>query len=120
MRYPPIPRWFFSAMAAVVAGLNLAQLLPPSDTSNATFALSVVALVLGSRYWLNHGGASWVSPKFTDMVPFLSAVLGTFGLCWLVSALTSAWWIWIVGAGVTGGVVLRTGHLYRQVFGDDA
>lgn len=119
VRYPPIPRWFFVVMAAAVAGLHLARLLPPSDASKATFAVGVVAIVLGSRYWLNREGVSWASAKFADMVPFLAAVLGTFGLSWVISATTGAWWIWIVGGVVAGGIVLRTGHVYRQAFGDD-
>ena len=106
-------------MAAAVAGLHLARLLPPSDAHEATIAVGVAAIVLGSRYWLNREGASWVSVKFADMVPFLAAVLGTFGLSWVVSATTGAWWIWIVGAVVAGGIVLRTGQVYRRAFGDD-
>jgi hypothetical protein len=120
VRYPPIPRWFFVAMAALVAGLHLARLLPPSDAGKATFAVAVAAVVLGSRYWINRDGVAWVSVKFTDMAPFLAAVYGTFGLCWVVAATTGAWWAWIVGAVVAGGIVLRTGAAYRQEFGDGA
>jgi hypothetical protein len=118
VRYPPIPRWFFLAMAAAVAALYLVQLLPPSDTSKATFAIAVVTTVLGSRYWLNRDGVAWVSPKLRDMVPFLTAVLGAFAVCWVVEATTGAWWVWIAGAVVAAGVVLRTGHQYVQEFGD--
>jgi len=105
-------------MAALVAALYLARLMPPSDAGNATFAVAVAAAVLGSRYWLNRDGVSWVSPKLGDMVPFLAAVLGTFALCWIVSATTGAWWAWIVGAAVAAGVVLHTGRRYRREFGD--
>jgi hypothetical protein len=118
VRYPPIPRWFFVVMAAVVAALYLAQLLPPDDTSKATFALAVVAVVLGSRYWLNRDGVSWVSPRLADMVPFLTAVYGTFALCWAVDATTGAWWCWIAGAVVASVVVLVTGLRYVREFGD--
>lgn len=120
VRYPPIPRWFFVAMAAAVAGLHLVRLLPPSDASKASFALSIVAIVLGSRYWLNRDGVSWAAVKFADLAPFMAVILGTFGLCWVVSALTGAGWIWIVGAVGAAGIVLRTGHVYRQAYGDDA
>ena len=118
VRYPPIPRWFFVAMAAVVAALYLAQLLPPSDTSKATFAVAVVAVGLGSRYWFNRDGVSWVSPRVADMVPFLAAVLGTFALCWVLEVTTGAWWAGIAGAVVAGAVVLVTGHRYVREFGD--
>jgi hypothetical protein len=118
VRYPPIPRWFFVVMAAVVAALYLAQLLPPADASRATFAVAVVAVVVGSRYWFNRQGVSWVSPRLADMLPFLTAVLGTFALCWAVDATTGAWWCWIAGAVVGGAVVLVTGHRYVREFGD--
>lgn len=118
VRYPPLPRWFFVAMAAAMAGMHLAQLLSPSDASKATFALGIVTAVLGGRYWMFRDGVAWVSPKLSDMGLFLVAVLGVFGVCWIVAATTGAWWIWIVGAVAAGAVVLRTGHAYRQAFGD--
>ena len=118
VRYPPIPRWFFLAQAAVVAALHLAQLLPSSDAGKATFAVAVVAVVLGNRYWLNRGGVSWVSPDLGDMVPFLVTVLGGFVACWVVSETTGVWWCWIVGAAVGAVVVLVTGHRYVREFGD--
>ncbi|MEV7231116.1 MULTISPECIES: hypothetical protein [Polymorphospora] len=118
VRYPPIPRWFFVAMAALVAGLHVVRLLPPSDAGKASLALTVVAIVLGARYWLNREGVSWAAVKFTDMAPFLAVMLATFGGCWAVSALTGAWWIWIVGGVVAAAVVLRTGHVYRRAYGD--
>ena len=118
VRYPPIPLWFFIVMAALVAGLFLARLLPSSDAHQATLALGVVALVLGSRYWLNRPGVSWTSVKISDMVPFLVILYGAFGLCWVIAATSGAAWIWLVGAVVGGGVVLRTGLLYRREYGD--
>jgi quinol-cytochrome oxidoreductase complex cytochrome b subunit len=117
VRYPPLPQWFFLAMAALVAGLALAQLLEPSDSRWATLALGVVAVVLASRYWLNRDGVSWASARFVDMVPFLLGILGTFALSWLISETTGAWWIWIVGAVLAGGIVIRTGRTYRREFG---
>lgn len=118
VRYPPLPRWFFLVMAALVAGLALARLLEPPETTRATLALGVVALVLGSRYWLHRDGVSWASASFTDMVPFLLGILGTFCVSAVIAATTGAWWIWIVGAVVAGGIVLRTGHAYRKEFGE--
>lgn len=118
VRYPPLPRWFFLVMAAIVAGLALARLLEPPETSKATLALGVAALVLSSRYWLNRDGVSWASASFVDMVPFLVSILGTFALSAVIAATTGAWWIWIVGAIVAGGIVIRTGHTYRQEFGE--
>ncbi|MEN0130857.1 MAG: hypothetical protein AAGC49_15580 [Brevundimonas sp.] len=117
VRYPPLPRWFFPVMATVVAGLALAQLLPSSDAHRATLALGVIALVVASRYWLNREGVSWASARFADTLTFLAGILGTFAVCWVVSSTTGAWWIWIVGALVAGGVVLRTGRTYRREFG---
>ena len=118
VRYPLLPRWFFVVPAAAVAGLHRAQLLAPSDAAKATFAVAVASAVLGLRYWLNHDGVAWVSVRPADVVPFLAAVLGTFVLCLVASATTGAWWIWVVGAVVAGGVVLRTGNTYRRVFGN--
>jgi hypothetical protein len=118
VRYPPLPRWFFVAQAALVAGICLAQLLPPSDARNAAFAVAVVAMVLGGRYWLYRDQVAWVSPSFRDMAPFLAAVLGTVLACLVVAGTTDAWWIWIVGAVVVAGIVLRTGHTYRKAYGD--
>ena len=118
VRYPPLPRWFFLVMAAVVAGFALAQLLESSDTHKATFALGVIALVLGSRYWLNRDGVSWASARFADMIPFLLGILGTYALSAVIAATTGAWWIWIVGAAVAAGIVIRTGRSYRREFGE--
>jgi hypothetical protein len=118
VRYPPLPRWFFRAMAAIVAGLALARLLPPPQAHLATIGLCVVSLVLASRYWLNRDGVSWASARFSDMAPFLAGFLGTFVLCWVISATTAAWWIWAVGAVVLAGMVLRTGRTYRREFGE--
>jgi hypothetical protein len=114
VRYPALPRWFFPTMAALVAGLALAQLMEPADSHQATLALGVFTLVLASRYWMNRDGVSWASARFADSAPFLLGILGTFALSWVVSATTGAWWIWIVAAVVAGGMVLRTGHNYRR------
>ena len=105
-------------MAALVAGLALAQLMEPSESHKATLALGVVALVLASRYWLNRDGVSWASARRSDMVPFLLGILGTFALSGVVSATTGVWWIWTVGAVVAGGIVIRTGRTYRREFAE--
>ena len=117
IRYPPLPQWFFPAMAALVAGLALAQLLEPSESHQVTLALGVVVLVLASRFWLNRDGVSWASARFADSAPFLLSILGTFALSGVVSTTTDAWWIWIVGAAVAAGIVLHTGRRYRREFG---
>lgn len=114
VRYPRLPRWFFPAMAGLVAGLALAQLMEPAESHQTTLALGVITLVLASRYWMNRDGVSWASAQFTDSVPFLLGILGTFALSWVVSATTGAWWIWIVAAVMAGGIVLRTGNNYRR------
>jgi hypothetical protein len=118
VRYPPLPRWFFLALATLLAGLFLAQLLPPSDARNATYAVTVAAIVLGGRYWLIRDQVAWVSPSLRDMLPFLAALLGTALVCLVVAETTDAWWAWIVGAVVVAGVVLGTGRSYRQAYGD--
>lgn len=118
VRYPPLPRWFFPTMAALVAGLALAQLMEPSESHQVALPLGVVTLVIASRYWMNREGVSWASARFTDSAPFLLGILGTFALSWVVSATTGAWWIWIVGAVVAGGIVLRTGRAYRREHGE--
>lgn len=120
MRYPPLPGWFFALQACAVAGLFLAQMLEPFDAPKATFAVAVVSLVLGSRYWLNRDGVSWAWVKITDMLPFFAAILAIYGTCWLVAARAGAQWVWIAGALAAGVVVLRTGHRYRQDFGHGA
>jgi hypothetical protein len=120
VRYPPLPRWFFLAQAALAAGVCLAQLLPPSDARNATFAAAVAAIVLGGRYWLYRDQVSGVWPSFGDMLPFLAAVLGTVLVCLVVAETTDAWWAWIIGAVVVAGVVLGTGRSYRKAYGDAA
>jgi len=118
VRYPPLPRWFFPAMAAVVAGLALAQIMESPESHTATLGLGVIALVLASRYWWNRDGVSWASARFADTVPFLLGVLGVFALSWVVAAATDAWWIWIIAAGVAGGIVIRTGHSHRRRAGE--
>jgi len=118
VRYPPLPQWFFLAMAALVAGLALAQLLESSDSSRATFALAVVAVVLASRYWLNRDGVSWASARFTDMLPFVLGILGTFAASAVIAATTGASWVWIVAAALAGAFVIRTGRTYRREFGE--
>jgi hypothetical protein len=118
VRYPPLPRWFFAAQAALVAGIFLAQLLPPSDARNATFAGAVCAIVLGGRYWLFRDQVAWVSPSIRDMLPYLVGVLGTVLACVVVAETTGVWWCWMVGAVLAAGIVLRTGHSYRKTYGD--
>ena len=118
VRYPPLPRWFFLAQAALVAGICLARLLPPSDAGKATLAVAIAAIVLGGRYWLYRDQVSWVSVSLRDMLPFLVGVLGTVLACFVIAETTSAWWVWIVGAVVAAGIVLRTGYTYRKTYGD--
>lgn len=118
VRYPPLPRWFFLAQAALVAGICLARLLPPSDARHATFAVAVAATVLGGRYWIFRDHVLGVSPSFGDMLPFLAGLLGTVLACFVVTETTDAWWVWIIGAVVAAGIVLRTGNTYRRTYGD--
>ncbi|MGW0506960.1 hypothetical protein [Micromonospora sp. NPDC003241] len=118
VRYPPFPRWFFVAMSAAMAALHLVHLLPSAHVGKASLAVSIAAIVLGCRYWLNRDGVSWAAVKAGDIAPFLAAVLGCFALTWALSALTDARWVWIVGAAVSAGIVLRTGRAYRREFGD--
>jgi hypothetical protein len=120
VRYPPLPAWFFGLQACAVAGLFLAQMLEPSDGLKATFAVAVASLVLGARYWLNRDGVAWVSPKLTDMLPFVGTLLVIFGACLLVDARAAVPWIWIAGALAAGAVVLVVGHRYRRDTGRGA
>jgi hypothetical protein len=120
VRYPPLPRWFFLAQAALTACLCLAQLLPSSDARHATFAVTVTAVVLGGRYWLYRDQVSGVSPSLRDMGPFLTGALGTVAACLVIEETTGAWWVWIVGAVLVAGIVLGTGHRYRKTYGDAA
>ncbi|MGY2003768.1 hypothetical protein [Blastococcus sp. SYSU DS1024] len=118
VRYPPIPRWFFVVMATVVAGVALAQLLPPK-TAALVIPLVVVSALLAHRYWFNPEGVSGASVKLRDMVAYLTVVLGTFVACWLVEAFTDAWWIWFPGAAVVAGAVLVTGYRYVREYGHE-
>ncbi|HET6394054.1 MAG TPA: hypothetical protein VFG13_14610 [Blastococcus sp.] len=118
VRYPPLPRWFFLGQAALVACICLAQLLPPSDARNATFAAAVAAIVLGGRYWLFRDRVSGVLPSSADMLPFLAGTVGTVLACLVVAETTGARWIWIVGAVLVAGIVLGTGRAYRRTYGD--
>ena len=98
VRYPPIPRWFFLAMAALVAMLYLVQLLPSSGAGNAMTGLVVIAVVLVARplafkYWLNRDGVVGVKVKLSDMALYLAASLGASTVCWVIAAGTGAWWV---------------------------
>ena len=117
VRYPPLPAWFFAVQALAVAGVLLAQLLEPDDALKVTFAVAVIAVVLGSRYWLNRSGVGWVFPNARDTVPLVLVVLGVGVACWVVSAVTDVRWVWIVGAVAAAAAVLVTGRRSRQVFG---
>ncbi|TYP89148.1 hypothetical protein BD833_103305 [Blastococcus xanthinilyticus] len=119
VRYPPIPRWFYVVQASAVAGISLAQLLPDAAGSALVLGLAVVMGLLGHRYWLNRDGVSWASAKFSDMAGFLALLLGALAVGWLVDETTDAWWIWIVTAVFTAGVVLVTGYRYGREFGHD-
>ena len=119
VRYPPIPRWFFVVMAAVVAGVALAQLLPPKTAAFVVLPLVVLSALLAHRYWFNPPGVSGASVKLSDMVAYLAVVLGTFAACWLVEAFTDAWWIWFPGAAIVAGAVLVTGHRYVREYGHE-
>ncbi|NEK58157.1 hypothetical protein GCU56_09755 [Geodermatophilus sabuli] len=118
VRYPPLPRWFFPAQAALTAALLLAQTLPPSDARPATFAVAVAAIVLGGRYWVFRDQVAGVRPSAGDMLPFLGGVLGAVVVCLVVQETTGAWWVWIPGAVVVAGIVLGTGRRYRETYGD--
>ncbi|MCF6743095.1 hypothetical protein E9529_02185 [Blastococcus sp. KM273128] len=117
VRYPPIPRWFFLVGAAVVAGVALAQMLPPRTAGLVVLPLVVVMGLLAHRYWFNADGVSGASVKLGDMAGYLTVVLGTFAVGWLVEATTDAWWIWIPCAAVTATAVLVTGQRYVREFG---
>lgn len=117
VRYPQLPRWFFPVMAGLVAGLALVQLLDRVAAHRLTLALGVVTLLLASRYWMNRDGVAWAAARFTDSLPFLLGVLGTFAVGWVVAATSGASWVWVVAAVVAGGIVLRTGYTYRQAHG---
>jgi hypothetical protein len=117
VRYPPLPRWFFPAQALLVAGLFLAQLLPPDDAPKALFAAAVCAVVLGVRYWIYRDGVSGVTPDLRDMRWYLAGVVGTTVTCFVVGETTGAWWIWIAGAVVAAVIVLRTGYTYVKTYG---
>lgn len=117
VRYPPIPRWFFLVGAAVVAGVALAQMLPPKTAGLVVLPLVVVMGLLAHRYWFNADGVSGASVKLGDMAGYLTVVLGTFAVGWLVEAATDAWWIWIPCAAVTATAVLVTGERYVREFG---
>ncbi|MPQ96665.1 hypothetical protein GB931_01765 [Modestobacter sp. I12A-02628] len=118
VRYPPLPTWFFAAMAVLVAALFLVQLLPSDDAGQARIAVAVVAVVLGSRYWLNRPGVAWVAPHLPDMAWFLVAVLGSYAACWVVWGTIGLDAVWVAGAALAAGVVLVTGRRYRREFGD--
>ncbi|SEL69292.1 hypothetical protein SAMN04515665_11737 [Blastococcus sp. DSM 46786] len=117
VRYPPIPRWFFLVGAAVVAGVTLAQLLPPRTAGIVVLPLVVLMALLAHRYWFNTDGVSGASVKVGDMAAYLTVFLGTFGIGWLVEATTDAWWIWFPCAAVTATTVLVTGERYVREFG---
>lgn len=117
VRYPPIPRWFFLVGAAAVAGVTLAQMLPPRTAGLVVVPLGVVMGLLARRYWFNADGVSGASPKFGDMTGYLTVILGTFAVGWLVEATTGAWWIWLPCAAVTATAVLVTGERYVREFG---
>jgi len=117
VRYPPLPWWFFTGQALLLACLCLAQLLPPSDAPKATFAVAVAAMVLGATQWMNRDGVSWVSVRPGDMVPFMAALGAVVVGCLVVAETTGAWWVWTIGAAACAGIVLRHGHVYRRVHG---
>lgn len=117
VRYPPIPWWFFVVGATVVAGVTLAQLLPPKTAGLVVLPLVAIMGLLAHRYWFNAEGVTGASVKLTDMVPYLTVVLGTFVGCWLVEETTDAWWIWFPGAAVAAGAVLVTGFRYVREYG---
>ena len=114
IRYPPLPAWFFPAMAALVAGIDLAQLLDSPLLPMVTCAL--VAGYLGRRFWLRRDGVSWVSMKVTDMLPFLAVIVGTLVVAMIVEDVTGARWVWIVVAAVHAGIVLFTGRRYHREY----
>lgn len=117
VRYPPLPRWFFPAQALLVAGIFLTQLLPPDDAPKALFTVAVCGIVLGVRYWIYRDGVSGVTPDLRDMRWYLAGILGTTVTCFVVGETTDAWWIWIAGALVAAGIVLRTGSTYVKTYG---
>lgn len=117
VRYPPIPRWFFLVGAAVVAGVTLAQLLPSKTAALVVLPLVAVMGLLAHRYWFNAEGITGASVKVSDMAAYLTVILGTFGIGWLVEATTDAWWIWFPCAAVTAATVLVTGERYVREFG---
>ena len=118
VRYPPLPRWFFPAQAAAVAGLHLAQLLRPGDAPKAVFAVAVASVVMGLKHWLNRDGVAWVTVDPRDVAPFVLAILATSVAGWVIAETTGFRWLWIVTAVIAGGIVLRTGRAYRRVHGD--
>lgn len=118
VRYPPLPRWYFPVMAALVAGLALARLLGPSGAFTVTLLIGVIAALVAGKYWLNRDGVSGTSMKVTDMVPFLLGILGVFVGAWVVSEAAGASWVWILAAAMAGAIVLKTGHSYNREYSE--
>lgn len=118
VRYPPLPRWFYPVMAALVAGLHLVRMLPSEGAAAATLGLGAVAVVLGSRHWLYRDGVTGVTPSLRDMLPFLVAMVASFAGCALLADATGATWVWVIGAAFAAAVVLLTGRAYRREYGD--
>jgi hypothetical protein len=117
VRYPPLPAWFFAAMAAIVAALCLAPLLPSgSAQSSSRLALTVLAVVLAGRWWWREGVAG-VRVPVRDMAGFLALLVGVQLVALGAASGLDAGWPWVVAAVVSAAVVLATGRRYRQETG---
>ncbi|MGW4464485.1 hypothetical protein [Micromonospora sp. NPDC004704] len=108
------PNWYFAAVAAMLGGTTLSQLLPTAATIVVTLVL-VAAMGAMVRVFFDRAGvvpqvgkinARWIILATTPLV------LVTLAAAWLDDS--GRPWAWIVAAVLNSGAVLALGWWHRR------
>lgn len=112
--HPTLPRWYFPVMAAVVAAVMGAHMLPSGERI-ALLGAAVVVILAVNRHAQASTGIVWDSTRLRGQVPFLVAVLGVVVATAIADLLTDNERVWAAGAAVAAAVVLVAGVLHARV-----
>ncbi|MFJ2028237.1 hypothetical protein [Streptosporangium sp. NPDC087985] len=108
----PMPGWYTTILALLVAGTALCQLLP--TTATVVVALIVAAgMGMTVRVYINKVGF-WRQARGREVWPAVVPLVLIYGAAAVLDLGYGQEWGWIVAAVVGGSAVLGLGHYHRR------